>query len=433
MNEDYDRFANGCVATEEGDEVTTDHTLSGGLIHSSQFDHPLEQDGAIDTTACSGIHSSSPYVVGTTISAVKHLPPAPFGLRYATEYPDVDDNWEGLSQTALCTLRAPLGGNTVSDEKTKLTITAIIRTGVDQGAQLVVVNHTLVAKIYDPLYYEHINQYNYKEHVVVNADGDYSCEAATYGWIQGSPAAKRLTPSFHGTWVADIETCVHGGDKECHIHLRKVPLILIELVNGHVMSEVNPSELPAETRSRVLKKAIEAEAVLFKAGVQHDDYHPRNIIITNLHNLCASGSADGPDVKVIDFNVATVFRHPQSIRRNLRLVDQLYKTWHHKLLSPIRRWHGHLMDFSVAGWCSNEDGDAEQWLWEQFHDDEKFIPVIWDPTTPNDIPRHMQTPSELVHKRTDSVLRNDVSLEQEGCSDMTVNSTDHTQIASVTY
>jgi hypothetical protein len=68
---------------------------------------------------------------------------------------------------------AATGGSTDCSTRKSLTITSTIRIGRDRGAQLVAVKRTMVAKIYDPFYYTHINEYDYKEDVVGDADGDY--------------------------------------------------------------------------------------------------------------------------------------------------------------------------------------------------------------------------------------------------------------------
>ncbi|KAH9878094.1 hypothetical protein J1614_003311 [Plenodomus biglobosus] len=401
---------------------------SCALIDDSAYD-----SGTDSTTSRKGDEFAVPYVVGATIQAMKHVPAEPFGYGYDTQYPQINENWEDLSQAALCTMRVPLGGHTIPNEKNVLTITAILRTGVDQGAQLVIVNQTLVAKIYDPLFYEYINEYNAKEHVVINADGDYTREAAAYKWLQNSTTAKHLTPAFHGTWVTTIETCsYHCG--EFRTDRRQVPLILIDLVNGKVMSRIDAYAVDARIRTQIMKKVLTADALLVAAGLEHDDYCPRNIIITNLHGTGANDEAEGLGVKVIDFNIATIMRHPQASRRDyLGFVDELEKTWHPKILSPIIRWYGHMAEFSVPGWCSNERDGSEQWLWEQFHDDERFIPVVWDPEDPDLSPEYMQSQSVSDDKPTVPVSDHDEMWAREVHNDTTYDSKDHTRATFITY
>ena len=47
------------------------------------------------------------------------------------------------------------------------------------------------------------------------------------------------------------------------------------------------------------------------------------------------------------------------------------------------RYHGQLAEFSELGWCP---ADAELWLWKHFHNDDRFIPVVWDPSNPDESP-----------------------------------------------
>jgi hypothetical protein len=89
-----------------------------------------------------------------------------------------------------------------------LTMTYIIRTGRDRGAQMVVVYCTMVAKIFDPLYYSAPNECGYPDDVVVDADGSYCRQAATFQQLLPSSEAKAVTPAYFGTWSREVETPV---------------------------------------------------------------------------------------------------------------------------------------------------------------------------------------------------------------------------------
>ncbi|KAH4047565.1 hypothetical protein HBI24_174190 [Parastagonospora nodorum] len=59
-----------------------------------------------------------------------------------------------------------------------------IRTGHDQGAQVVAVDHDVVAKISDPLFYPDVDEYGFRPDVVCVADGAYArgyCFRGTIG------------------------------------------------------------------------------------------------------------------------------------------------------------------------------------------------------------------------------------------------------------
>jgi hypothetical protein len=66
----------------------------------------------------------------------------------------------------------------------------------------------MVAKIFDPLYHSALNECGYPDDVVVDADGDYYREAATFEQLQLSPEAKAVTPAYYGTWAMEVETNV---------------------------------------------------------------------------------------------------------------------------------------------------------------------------------------------------------------------------------
>jgi hypothetical protein len=82
-----------------------------------------------------------------------------------------------------------------SDVSKELEITSILRVGSDRGAQLVVVNNEMVAKIY-ALYYSDTED-GFCQDVLRAAQGDHSREAAAYNQLQKSLAAKNVTPTSY--------------------------------------------------------------------------------------------------------------------------------------------------------------------------------------------------------------------------------------------
>jgi hypothetical protein len=85
-----------------------------------------------------------------------------------------------------------------------LTITSTIKTSHDRGTQVVVVNRNMVAKIYDPLYHIAFDKYGGQQDVV-EADRDYSREAAAFELLQKSPEERITIPAYCGTWTIDIK------------------------------------------------------------------------------------------------------------------------------------------------------------------------------------------------------------------------------------
>ncbi|KAI4712308.1 hypothetical protein J4E89_002574 [Alternaria sp. Ai002NY15] len=327
-----------------------------------------------------------PYVVGFSAIATKHEPPEPFGYDfYDTECQNEREDWMSIPLLEFCLSRPDLGGKTIGHETKSLAITSIIRTSNDQGAQLVVINGDMVAKIYDPLYYEYINDFGRKQHVKYEAYGDYSREAHAYVELQKSAAARNVTPAFYGTWTIDINVVVRQGGK-VQKHTRHVPLILMQHLPGRSMSQISPSSLPQDKRSEVLKKVLDAESVIYHTGVVHCDFYPRNIMIDGLHE---ADEASCPTVKVFDFNCSAVRTHPLCEDQcRMRQTHERLTKQYRKPLNPMVRWDGLMIGLSGPGWCPASP--PEQWLSDQYHDDERYIPAVWDPLNPYAAAKHVE-------------------------------------------
>ena len=367
-----------------------------------------------------------PYVVGLTLTGTRHAPPEPFGWRYTTENPPMVENCDSLSQAELCCMRLPLGGQTIQDDQITLTITDIIRAGFNTGAQLVVVNETMVAKIFDPLCYRDYDYDIGSINVVYDADGDYSREAAAYEQLQKSSAAREVTPAFYGTWTIPVDTQLRDGD-QLQKHTRQVPLVLMEYVRGDTMRNVDARALTEQIRSCILEKVIDNDIVIFHAGIDNPDTSPRNIIIAGLQANPEDNVPDGITVKEIDFNIATVRRHPGCHNYQMvREVDEERAVWLPKLQSPMIRWFSGMEDFAGDGWCPGEEGEPELWLWEQYHNDERYIPVIWDPSQPDARPQRVEFESGS-ETGVDSGLGLDMVVEkgEEGGKESSVEVPDH--------
>jgi serine/threonine protein kinase len=257
------------------------------------------------------------------------------------------------------------------DECRTLTITDMIRTGYSCGAQVVVVNGDVVAKIYDPLYDAGFDCYDNKRDVVVLADGDYSREAAAYEELQRCPAALGCTPKYHGSWTIEVHTT--AGDQT---YIRQVRLILMEHITGTAMSSIQSLLLSRQTRSAIMVKTLEAESFIFNAGVLHRDVSPRNIML-----ICPSptSSLDDPNLRVvvIDFNVSNVIRRSVSRRGD---IDSAFiqQRWPGKILSPVTRFWDAMQEFEVRDWVSDEYGRANEWLWEWFGGRDEYVPLVRD-------------------------------------------------------
>jgi hypothetical protein len=365
---------------------------------------------------------NTPYRKGFVITATRHEPLEPFGFGYDTDHPPEHPGWEKLSQVDYCLSRPPSADRIDPEVRKCLTITSTLRTGRHRGAQIVVVDHTMVAKIYDPLYYSALNEYGGHDDVVRNADRDYRCEAAAFEQLQNSIEAQAVTPVYYGTWSMEVETPVKQPSRKLFKHIRPVRFILMERIYGDCMINVDPDDLREEVRSIILKKAILAETLIWDAGVDHRDVCPRNVMILG-------AGYDDPDVpisdiqievKIIDFNIAQVATHPR-YRDRLRYMGPSKfreKNWPSKLPSPIVTHHGQMMEFSARGWCSNERDGAEKWLWWQFHNDDRYAPVVWDPDNPGkDTPVYEEPPSAQHDTETSSDSGISISSHMEERND----------------
>jgi len=230
----------------------------------------------------------------------------------------------------------------------------------------VVVNKTMVAKIYDPLYDHGFDCYDNKRDVIVLADGDYSREAAAYETLQQSAAAQACIPEYHGSWTIQVQITI--GDKT---HLRHIRLVLMEHINGTVMSSIMPHLLPAPTRSRIMQKVLEAETVVFNAGVHHRDVSPRNVMLVS-----SSNSYTDSDLRivVIDFNVSNILDRSARCHGDPDL-DAIREKWPGRMVGPITRFWDALLEFEVMNWVVDDLDAVNEWLWECFRDREEYVPV----------------------------------------------------------
>ncbi|KAF2789062.1 hypothetical protein K505DRAFT_328498 [Melanomma pulvis-pyrius CBS 109.77] len=334
---------------------------------------PFEPDSEIsdsDDGECGlDVKPDFPYKLGVTFIAKRHIPPAPFGNRYINGGPPVQEGWKELSQTAYCLSRPPLEGFTDEHDTLPLKITSVIRASYDCGAQVIIVNEDKVAKIFDPLYYRGLSDYSYKNDVVINADGDYCCEAVAYTELQKSPEAMQCTPKYYGSWTIEVDTYV-GRQPQGTMHKRQVRLLLLEFVDGECMRDIEAIALRKKARSNILTKVLEADALIYHAGIHHRDIHPRNIIVIG-------ADYESPDmhVKILDFNISRVQRLTKDYKYTADFKEKLLSEWPSKILSPIPRYWGNMSDFWESGWISKEKGECEKWLWKHFHGKRKYVPL----------------------------------------------------------
>ncbi|KAF2654341.1 hypothetical protein K491DRAFT_693980 [Lophiostoma macrostomum CBS 122681] len=220
-----------------------------------------------------------------------------------------------------------------------LEVTSCVRVGADVGAQLVSVNGNMLAKIYDPLYY---NGYSYhcpefRTDTINSAEIHFERGVAAYTELQRSEAARKLIPGYHGSWTLQIATPVGKIDRQI-VHYRQVRMILMEYCRGKCMASIKPRTLTRKVRSAILVKVLEADAVLKHAGVEQNDLYPRNIMLIGTDYLTPS-----LEVKVVDFGNASIDR----LSEYYQLHKKLQARWPGKMESPIlKQWDESLDAFN---------------------------------------------------------------------------------------
>jgi serine/threonine protein kinase len=188
---------------------------------------------------------------------------------------------ESLDLVECCIMNPPAPGHTGTDPM-QFTIVDTIRTGDKHAAQLVTVqilhlpesistisslDGYYVAKFYDPLYHDHTDEGTDPFFYV---DRAYTNEVAAYEMLQ--PLQGSMIPKFYGSFTLELSI-------PDRVETRTVRFILIELVPGVCMRELNPADFSRETRQTIMKAIIDIESLMFTHNVFHRDTHPRNVMI----------------------------------------------------------------------------------------------------------------------------------------------------------
>ncbi|KAF2763308.1 hypothetical protein EJ05DRAFT_33712 [Pseudovirgaria hyperparasitica] len=303
-----------------------------------------------------------PYAIGKCLEVQSHVAPEPLEAPYAGRRPDPPSGSHEMTQLEFCLASPPLEGY-LGQETMSLTITGALAvsgtasleesevhegTGpsdygtIRRGAQILLVNNAMVAKIYDPLYYDAGDRGDRKD-VTAIADRDYTREVAAYQELE--PFWGALVPTYYGSWTFEIPTQTPTG-----ILQRSVRLILIEHIQGRRLLDMNPHDLTEKARTNVMRKVIKVESVFnFNSGVSHRDIAPRNFI-------CVGDDLEGPDLRIVvlDFNNSVVHR--------LELP-----------ISPVTRWP-YIGNEFLGGWLPDEFDELQKWLWHQFATCQSYQP-----------------------------------------------------------
>ncbi|KAK9239598.1 hypothetical protein V1525DRAFT_397871 [Lipomyces kononenkoae] len=293
-----------------------------------------------------------PYYPGQQFTVVSHDPPEPTTYRCNLNIHTARER-ESKHPLERCILHPPLPGS-IGVTTVYLRIVESVRLGDNHSAQVAkvqverVIPHEsssppvdtpLIAKFYDPLYFDH-EQDDVDPFLCV--DRHYSHEVAAYNALsdlQGS-----TIPRYYGSYSLELPA---------EATVRSVRLILMEFIPGASMRQLNPCDFSQLQRQVIMKAIVDAESLVYTHNVRHRDIHPRNILVLN--------TATAPyerRVVVIDFGIADIGRSPvpgdpESDAKYLPGVP----------ISPLLRWN-------VAWWpyffqpCFSEwiDWDWQSWL-----------------------------------------------------------------------
>ncbi|KAJ4991596.1 hypothetical protein SVAN01_02977 [Stagonosporopsis vannaccii] len=294
------------------------------------------------------------YSPGNTLILKRHTPPPPCGPFYeGTARSRILP--ERVSKLEWCLTHPPRPGVTDLQDTRTIIIKAQIRTGHQCGAQVLLTNDDLVAKIYDPHCYCIFDREWPSDtiNVTAHADQDYSREAAAYSALQDSSIQNRCAPGYYGSWTTDVSIEVEGQE-----HIREVRLILMEHIKGIQLMKINPEDLTRQARDNLMRKVIEADTDLRIAGLKHKDFEPRNIMIAAPGRPTAGEESpydipfEDPEIRVcvIDFAMSCVLDIAGQERVGARFRN------------PLFFWAGADI-YSEYGWLPQWE-EATNWMWE---------------------------------------------------------------------
>ncbi|PLB34275.1 uncharacterized protein BDW47DRAFT_134397 [Aspergillus candidus] len=241
-----------------------------------------------------------PYVPDWRFQVKSHIAPAPTPAEFNDCFLKESD-WQErqlLSPVMQCVKLPPAPGRD-GDDSVSLQIMDLLDAGDKHEAQVFTVRllettsqslppkgTKLVAKLYDPLYYD--DEAGALDPFVC-LDWDYTHEVKAYAilrYLQG-----HRIPRYHGSYSLTLP--VDGG------HTRTVRMILIEHIPGLIMEDANPEYFDQSLRQDLMRSIVDLESELHEKNVSIMGIEPRKITLT-------SPTSDQPRVMFVDL-AATFF------------------------------------------------------------------------------------------------------------------------------
>lgn len=330
--------------------------------------------------------SPLPYIIGFTTQIRRHVPPPPFGE------PDYDpepgpqlqmEYMQSVPQSELVVNNPPLETAPPLAETAGLIIHTPISVGSADGAQAVACSITpndetgqpfqAVAKIYDPLYYGFKRDYGpAPRNVVMEADKDYSREAAAYKYLEEIGQTGSFAPAYYGPWTFSLPITSRGTTQT-----RRIRLILIEYlggtsIRGSFIHNIDSPEYdgkdafhyPVEFRLEMLALAMDGYVRQVHLGIDQLDFADRNVMLAPRKPGDIVPFAAGlclPRVVLIDYNAAIVYTQSKMGR-------QPHMDWPRPCNPMWYFWDESMDDF--GGWVPLEwhrnPKFMQQWLEKRF-------------------------------------------------------------------
>ncbi|KAJ5713046.1 uncharacterized protein N7483_010227 [Penicillium malachiteum] len=296
-----------------------------------------------------------PYTKGWRFTVQSHVPPPPTPVIHENlRYTDSDfDKLERLSPIDFCLLLPPLPGEKGSNTL-DLEIVDLIAVGEPRNCQVFTVKalqgisekplpSILLAKVYDPLYFDDTNYW-----------------MAGYRFMDRSYTHETLASSentTYGSYSVDISIETPKG-----IIARPVRLILIEYIPGTDMQKVTPSNFSQEDRQQIMKNIVDIETSIHAKNILLCDCCPRNIILPE---------SNPTNVKFIDFDAVWFDRRPDDAHPFLLIGHKFLGQY----ITPLYQWRQKPRR-KFGDWV---DWDWKPWLQVEFaHTASTITPEIRD-------------------------------------------------------
>ncbi|KAE8373392.1 hypothetical protein BDV26DRAFT_272220 [Aspergillus bertholletiae] len=299
-----------------------------------------------------------PYVKGYEFSVREFFPPEPQNKPTFTLSPDEGFQRQNIDVLTRCFARKPLSGR-LGSRTLRLKINEPIRVGDENRSQIVLVDAvsgqapatTMVAKLYDPLYYDHSND---DVDPFLFVDIEFTRETAAYTHLHSH--GETHVPEYYGSYTMDIS---HSNRQ-----FRTVRLILFQYIAGNSMAALQPHGFRQVLREAILEQIINVESRLYESNLWHRDTSPRNIIIRGL--------GSNVHVTIIDFGHASIgrSRDPKNDNLESEFLPGIY-------INPILRWYKSRGREPVSSFEEWINWEWNSWLFNNYHSDiEKINPEV---------------------------------------------------------